>query len=165
MAKYAASPSCIKLHLHQSFVKQRGFVLRNSNLRTPQSKFSFGSCKVFWLSTWRNWKVDNPFFSNFNFSPCFRETSLRSTCIRSLLDSDGIIASDWIPVGDQLLLMGSIFLTYLAGVIPVQKSSSTSQKNIADDDAFPKSSTSSGKVVVMTKACLLYKGIPYWKIW
>lgn len=63
----------------------------------------------------------------------------------SLVDSDGITASDWIPFGDQVLLMASIFLTYLAGVIPVQKSSSTSQKNIADDDDFPKSSTSSGR--------------------
>ena len=63
----------------------------------------------------------------------------------SLVDSDGITTSGRISVGDQLLLMASIFLTYLAGVIPVQKSSSTSQKNIADDDAFPQSSTSSGR--------------------
>ncbi|KAL1143257.1 hypothetical protein V6Z11_A11G149400 [Gossypium hirsutum] len=64
MAEYAASPSCIKLHLHPSFLRQRGFVNRNSNFRTPPSKFSYGSCKVLWLSTWRKWKVDNPFFSN-----------------------------------------------------------------------------------------------------
>ena len=63
----------------------------------------------------------------------------------SLVDSDGITALGWIPVGDQLLLMASIFLTYLAGVIPVQKSSSTSQNNIADDDAFFQSSTPSGR--------------------
>ncbi|XWS47107.1 hypothetical protein CRYUN_Cryun14cG0125100 [Craigia yunnanensis] len=144
MAEYAASPSCIKLHLHPSFLKQRGFVHRNSNFRTSPSKCSYGSCKVFWLSTWRNWKVDNPFFSNLKVSPCFKETSLRSTCMCSLVNSDGITASDWIPVGNQVLLMTSVFLTYLAGVIPVQKSSSTSQKNIADNGAFPENSTSSG---------------------
>ncbi|XP_022771427.1 uncharacterized protein LOC111314387 isoform X2 [Durio zibethinus] len=144
MAEYAASPSCIRLHLHPSFLKQRRFVHPNSKFRTPKSKCSYGGCKVFWLSTWRNWKVDNPFFSNLKVSPSFRETSLRSTCMWPLVDSDGITASDWIPIGDQLLLMASIFLTYLAGVIPVQKSSFTFQKNIADDDAFPQSSTSSG---------------------
>ncbi|XVF21404.1 hypothetical protein REPUB_Repub12eG0087600 [Reevesia pubescens] len=144
MAEYVSSPSCIKLHLHRSFLPQRRFVHRNSNFRTPPSKCSYGNCKVFWLSTWRNWKVDYPLFSNLKVSQCFRETSLRSTCMWSLVGSDGITTSDWIPVGDQLLLMASLFLTYLAGVIPVQKSSSASQKNIADDDAFPQSSSSSG---------------------
>ncbi|XVF81157.1 hypothetical protein PTKIN_Ptkin15bG0134300 [Pterospermum kingtungense] len=146
MTEYAASPSCMKLHLHPSFLKPRGFVLRSSNFRTPPSKCSYGSCNVLWLSTWRNWKVVDkyPLSSNLKVSPCFRETSLRSSCMWSLLDSDGITASGWIPVGDQVLLMASIFLTYLAGVIPVQKSISTSQKNIADNDAFPENSTSSG---------------------
>lgn len=63
----------------------------------------------------------------------------------SLVDSDGLIPSAWIPVGDQLLLMATIFLTYLAGVIPVQKSSSTSQKDTANKVAFPENSTSSGR--------------------
>ncbi|KAK6259788.1 putative protein family Ycf55 - like 1 [Theobroma cacao] len=144
MAEYAASSSCIKPHLHPSFLKQRGFVHPNSNFGTPLSKCAYRSCKVFWLSRWKNQKVDNPFISFLKVSPCFRETSLRSTGMWSLVDSDGITASDWIPFGDQVLLMASIFLTYLAGVIPVQKSSSTSQKNIADDDDFLKSSTSSG---------------------
>ncbi|XVE72783.1 hypothetical protein DITRI_Ditri11bG0066300 [Diplodiscus trichospermus] len=145
MAEYAASPSCIRLHFHPNFLKQRGFVHRSSNFRTPQSKCSFYvSSQVFWLSTWRNRKVDNPIFSNLRTSPSIRETSLRSTCMWSLVDSDGITAPVCFPVGDQLLLMASIFLTYLAGVIPVQKYGSASQKNIADDDAFPQSSTSSG---------------------
>ncbi|XVF32226.1 hypothetical protein REPUB_Repub17cG0063000 [Reevesia pubescens] len=60
------------------------------------------------------------------------------------MDADGITASNWIPVGDQVLLMASIFLAYLAGVIPLQKSSSTSQKKLANEDAFPKSTSSSG---------------------
>ncbi|XP_012490814.1 uncharacterized protein LOC105803278 isoform X2 [Gossypium raimondii] len=144
MAEYVASPSCIKLHLHPSFLRQRGFVNRNSNFRTPLSKFSYGSCKVLWLSTWRKWKVDNPFFSNLKVSPCFMETPLRSTSVGSLVDSDSITASDWVTFGDQLLLMTGIFLTYVAGVVPVQKSSSTSPKSIADNDSFPQGSTSSG---------------------
>ncbi|MBA0802707.1 hypothetical protein Gohar_012981, partial [Gossypium harknessii] len=144
MAEYVASPSCIKLHLHPSFLRQRGFVNRNSNFRTPLSKFSYGSCKVLWLSTWRKWKVDNPFFSNLKVSPCFMGTPLRSTSVGSLVDSDSITASDWVTFGDQLLLMTGIFLTYVAGVVPVQKSSSTSPKSIADNDSFPQGSTSSG---------------------
>lgn len=70
---------------------------------------------------------------------------MRSSYICSLVDFDGITASGWILVGDQLLLIASMFLSYLAGVIPVRKTSSTSQKNTTDDDAFPRSSTSSGK--------------------
>ncbi|OMO88910.1 hypothetical protein CCACVL1_08114 [Corchorus capsularis] len=98
------------------------------------------------MSRWRNWKVHDPFISNFNVNPCFRETSLRSASMWSLVDSESITASglSWIPVGDQVLLMASIFLTYMAGAIPVQRSGSTSQMNIADENAFPKSSTSSG---------------------
>lgn len=72
------------------------------------------------------------------------ETPLRSTSVGSLVDSDSITASDWVTFGDQLLLMTGIFLTYMAGVVPVQKSSSTSPKSIADNDAFPQGSTSSG---------------------
>lgn len=99
---------------------------------------------MLWLSTWRKWKVDNPFFSNLKVSPCFMETPLRSTSVWSFVDSDSITASDWVTFGDQLLLMTGIFLTYVAGVVPVQKSSSTSPKSIADNDSFPQGSTSSG---------------------
>ncbi|GMJ09019.1 hypothetical protein like AT5G48830 [Hibiscus trionum] len=144
MAEYVASPSCFKLHLHPSFPKQTVFVNRNSNFRTPPSKFSNGSCKVLWLSTWRKRRVDNPFSPNLKMSPCFMETRLRSTCIWSLADSDGIAASEWVTVSDQLLLMTGIFLTYMAGVIPGQKYGSTYQKNTADDDALAQGSTSSG---------------------
>ncbi|OMP05172.1 hypothetical protein COLO4_09005 [Corchorus olitorius] len=146
MAEYAARPSCMKLHLPRSFLKHRGFLRPNSSFRTPQSKSSYRSCNLFWMSRWRNWKVHDPFISNFNVNPCFRETSSRSASMWSLVDSESITASglSWIPVGDQVLLMASIFLTYLAGAIPVQRSGSTSQMNIADDNAFPKSSTSSG---------------------
>ncbi|KAE8676267.1 hypothetical protein F3Y22_tig00111621pilonHSYRG00410 [Hibiscus syriacus] len=144
MAEFVASPSCFKLHLHPSFLKQRGFVNRNSNFRTPPSKFSYGSSKVFWLSNWRKRKVDNSVFTNLKVSPCFMETTVRSNCVWSLVDSDGITASELVTVGDQLLLMTGIFLTYMAGVIPVQKSGSTYLKNTADSDAFPQGSTSSG---------------------
>ncbi|GMI66389.1 hypothetical protein like AT5G48830 [Hibiscus trionum] len=152
MAEYVASPSCIKLHLHPSLLKQSGFVNRNSNFRTPPSKFSYGSCKVLWLSTRRKRKVDNPFFSNLKARPGIMETPLRFTCVWSVVDSDSITASEWITVSDQLLLMTGIFLTYMAGVIPVQKSGSTSQKNIADDGAFPQGSTSSGSATARTNS-------------
>ncbi|KAK8688598.1 hypothetical protein V6N13_087355 [Hibiscus sabdariffa] len=139
-----AAPSCFKLHLHPSFPKQGGFVNRNSNVRTPPRKFSNGSCKMLWLSTWRKRKVDNPFSPNLKVSPRSMETPLRSSCVCSLVDSVGITASEWVTVGDQLLLMTGIFLTYMAGVIPVQNSGSAYQKNIDDDDAFAQGSTSSG---------------------
>ncbi|KAK7360865.1 hypothetical protein VNO77_02882 [Canavalia gladiata] len=57
----------------------------------------------------------------------FKESMLEATplqCIDvgALLDFDGIITFGFVLVVDQLLLMVSIFLTYLDGVIPVEKS-------------------------------------------
>lgn len=61
------------------------------------------------------------------------------------MNSDVATVSEWIPVGDQVLLMASIFLTYLAGVIPVQKSNHTLQKSILDNVVASENSTSPGR--------------------
>lgn len=82
---------------------------------------------------------------NLKVHPHVRENSLRCSCLGFLMNPDGATASDWVPVGDQVLLMASIFLTYLAGVIPVQKSNVTSQNKILDKNVLPNSSTSPGR--------------------
>lgn len=77
--------------------------------------------------------------------PQLWERSFKCSCLGFLVNPDCATASKWVPVGDQVLLMASIFLTYLAGVIPVRKSNHTSQKNILDNIVVPDSSTSPGR--------------------
>ena len=106
-------------------------------------KYSYGTCKVLRISTWKMWELTHS-VSYLKLSPCLRGTSLKSTCLGSLVNPDGATTSDWIPVVDQVLLMASVFLTYTAGVIPVRKKSFLKfPKNFYNDDVA--SGTSSGR--------------------
>lgn len=67
---------------------------------------------------------------------------MRCSCLGFV---DGVASSEWVPVGDQLLLMASIFLTYLAGVIPAGKSGTNSQKNVLDQNVSGETWTASGR--------------------
>jgi len=62
-----------------------------------------------------------------------------------LVDSDGGTPSNLVPVVNQVLLMGSILLTYLAGVIPVDKSHTRDQKSNSVKTALRDSSDISGR--------------------
>lgn len=93
---------------------------------------------------WKMWELSDS-LSTLKLSPCLRETSLKSTCLRSLVNADGATASDWIPIVDQVLLMTSMFLTYTAGVIPVRKSYVNCPNNIYNDDVVSESSNTSGR--------------------
>lgn len=84
-------------------------------------------------------------FSNLKLSDCFIETSLKSTCLGSLVNTEGVTAADWIPVIDQVLLISSVLLTYIAGVTPVRKFYPNFPKNIYNDDVISESSNSSGR--------------------
>ena len=75
-------------------------------------------------------------------SPCPRKTYLNCCCLGSLVNPEGATASDWVPIADQVLLMASMFLTYMAGVIPVDNSY---QNDISSDNVVPESPTSSGR--------------------
>lgn len=99
-------------------------------------KRSCGSYKVARLSSWQICMFTAPVVSNH----CSKESSLRCSCL-----VDGVTTSDWVPVADQVLLMASIFLTYVAGVIPTEKSYLRSQRNVSDDNAVHETSTFSGR--------------------
>uniref|UniRef100_A0A7N2LLL1 Uncharacterized protein n=1 Tax=Quercus lobata TaxID=97700 RepID=A0A7N2LLL1_QUELO len=140
MAECVSSPSCL--------INHRGCTPhQNLTLRMPQSyrKYSYGTCKVLRISTWKMWELTHS-VSYLKLSPCLRGTSLKGTCLGSLVNPDGATTSDWIPVVDQVLLMASVFLTYTAGVIPVRKKSFLKfPKNIYNDDVV--SGTSSGSAM------------------
>lgn len=70
---------------------------------------------------------------------------MKCHCLGTLINSDGATTFDWIPVVDQVLLMTSVFLTYMAGVIPAEKSLLNSQKSISNDHMVPEDTSFSGR--------------------
>lgn len=142
MAEYAAVPSCMKLDMLRISIKERGLIPRDSYFKVVQRKCSYGSYKVARLSSWQICVSTAPVVSNLKITHCSKEGSLRCSCL-----ADGATTSDWVPVVDQVLLMASIFLTYMAGVIPTEKSYFSSQRNVSDDNAVHESSTFSGSAL------------------
>ncbi|XP_043805698.1 uncharacterized protein LOC110630227 isoform X3 [Manihot esculenta] len=143
MAEYASSTSCVKLHMRTSCLREKSYLIRNSYFRTPQRKYSHGSCRVL-----QNPPVNNTCsigLSNFKANPGNRETSLRRSCLGALEDPDGAAASDLVSISDQLLLMASIALTHIAGVIPIVRPNLTSGRNITDHSSVLDSTMSSVK--------------------
>lgn len=82
---------------------------------------------------------------NLGISHRLRATSLLTIGLGALVDFDGSTPYDLVPVVDQVLLMSSIFLTYMAGVIPVEKSYKSDQKMISDKNVVPENSDNSGR--------------------
>ncbi|KAL9262597.1 hypothetical protein AKJ16_DCAP01757 [Drosera capensis] len=59
-----------------------------------------------------------------------RKSLCNCNCLGTLVDSEIVAASDWITVTDQVLLLASVILTYMAGVIPSKQSlANTSRKS------------------------------------
>lgn len=75
-------------------------------------------------------------------SPRSVGSTMKCMCLGSLVNPEGATVSNWVPVVDQVLLMASIFLTYMAGVIPLKQSY---QKDISNESRIAESSTSSGR--------------------
>ena len=63
------------------------------------------------------------------------ESSCKCTCLASLAEFDAVAGSGWVPIGDQVLLMTSVFLTYMAGVIPLRNSGYSSKKNTVEEES------------------------------
>ncbi|KAG8641921.1 uncharacterized protein LOC110627367 isoform X2 [Manihot esculenta] len=141
MAEYAPSTSCVKLHMWTTCVREKSYLIRDSHFRTSQRKYSCGSCKVVKLPFW---KTSSTGLSNLKPSRCKREISSRCSCLGALVDPDGATASGLVSISDQLLLMASIALTYMAGVIPTDRPNLNSWRNMADDNVVHETAASSG---------------------
>ncbi|CAH8278927.1 unnamed protein product [Arabidopsis lyrata] len=125
------SPSlCVQLRMHNVHFST------NPRVKISQRK-TFGSCKI----------ISRDTSLNLGSSISRGESTCKCTCLASLADFDGVAGSGWVPIGDQVLLTASIFLTYMAGVIPVQKNSSySSRKNTTvEEDPEVGTSESSGR--------------------
>ncbi|XP_044501061.1 uncharacterized protein LOC123222390 isoform X2 [Mangifera indica] len=143
MAEYVAAPSCIKLHMQSTYINKRECLLRNSYFR-PAQRCSRERCKVAWYSMQKIRGISTLGVENKKGYSLGRKRSFKCSCLGFLVNPDCATASEWVPVGDQVLLMASIFLTYLAGVIPVQNSNHTMQKSRLNSISVPESFISPG---------------------
>lgn len=105
-------------------------------------KYFYANWNSSWLPTWKMKELNVPRKSKLYASPCLRKHSFKCSCLGSLVNPESATASEWVPIVDQVLLMASIFLTYMAGIIPVDKSY---QKDISSDNVVPESPSSSGR--------------------
>ncbi|KAH1239911.1 hypothetical protein GmHk_08G024238 [Glycine max] len=144
MAECVASAFCVKLVTQRRPVRERGFSRQITNLKTFQRKYSRSGCKFVHFSTWKTFDLSVFGTTHLKFTPRLQELPLKCIGLGALVDFNGAKASDLVPVVGQMLLMGSIFLTYMAGVIPVEKSYASYQKTISDKNVFPESSDISG---------------------
>ncbi|XP_059626155.1 uncharacterized protein LOC132269123 isoform X2 [Cornus florida] len=144
MAKCVSVPSRISLYMREDRVKEQcvGPKYSHSHIQRKHS----GSCKTTLLS-WKVHKLSASHVANLKVKFCLKETSVKCYCFGTVVNSDAATISDWVPVVDQVLLMASVFLTYMAGVIPAEKSLLDSRKNILNNNAVPEGSTFSGSAM------------------
>lgn len=132
-----ASTSCVKLHMQIG----TGFSPRNSHFRFLQRKYSYGNWNYVWSPRMKMCELTAFGILKLKVSPRSVGSTLKCMCLGSLVNPEGATVSNWVPVVDQVLLMASIFLTYMAGVIPLKQSY---QKDISNEGRIAESSTSSG---------------------
>lgn len=145
MAGQVAFTSSFKLLDHGQLLKRQRLMPKISHM-LMQREFCFGSCKISRFPSSSIWKVITPYLMKLerrsNMQSC-----KRCFCLSSLVDADAVVTSEWVPTIDQMLLMTSIVLTYIAGVIPSEKYSplATGGK-IQSGDVDPDRMTSLGSV-------------------
>ncbi|ESQ32408.1 hypothetical protein EUTSA_v10004024mg [Eutrema salsugineum] len=140
MVGHVVSPSlCIQLRMPELHFGKRSCLSRNPHVKITQRK-PFGICNITSGEAHKLY-VSTPL--NLGAYVSRGESSCKCTCLASLADFDAVAGSGWVPIGDQVLLMASIFLTYMAGVIPVQNSSYSSRKNTVEENSYVGTSESS----------------------
>lgn len=144
MAGYSAIPSHTKLHLHGNRVSKGCFLPHLVDLKL-QRRCSCQSLRVVQFSSGDAWKFNSLCIVNPKLNPCAKAGSMRCYCLGTLINTNGATTSEWVPVVDQVLLMASIFLTYMAGIIPAEKLLSSSRSSISIDNALSGDASLSGR--------------------
>ncbi|KAI0501762.1 hypothetical protein KFK09_016707 [Dendrobium nobile] len=122
MADYSVIPSCAKLQLQR--IVPRGNILmpRNLNLRNrPRDCLLFGRSHKSYFSSSRLYIVQPAILIcaneirglNANFSKCY--------CWGMLVDPENAAPSNLVSAMDEVLLMVSVILAYMAGAVPQRK--------------------------------------------
>ncbi|AES79173.2 uncharacterized protein [Medicago truncatula] len=141
MAECVTSPFCVKLHMQQKRpFTHSPFPHQTTNFKTIRRKYFRNECEFFHFLTLQKFKPSVFGVADLKITHRLRAFPLNCIGIGALVDSDGGTASNLVPVANQVLLMGSILLTYMAGVIPVDKSYTRDQKNNSVKNALRDSS-------------------------
>lgn len=127
--------------------KHRGFfclkLTPSFPIVSPFRSLCLGSNKVNQFSSWKALKlVPHPGILNGSPKP---KTHVTCYCLSSLANADSVLTFGWVPFMDQLLLLASITLTYMAGVIPAERSTYSTQTNTPLVDVVTGNSSSSGR--------------------
>ncbi|KAJ8559355.1 hypothetical protein K7X08_003413 [Anisodus acutangulus] len=130
MAGQVTFPSSSRLLVNGNFSEQL-FVSKSSALLIHRG-FCFGSYSVSGLPSSNISKLITPYLKKLERRPNMHSCK-RDFSAASLVDADAAITSELIPTIDQMLLMTSIFLTYLAGVIPSDIREKIQSKNTDTD--------------------------------
>uniref|UniRef100_A0A7N0UQK8 DUF3685 domain-containing protein n=2 Tax=Kalanchoe fedtschenkoi TaxID=63787 RepID=A0A7N0UQK8_KALFE len=141
MAECAAVPSHLNLLVRKTRGREGNSVLRCSH---------FGN-----LHSLQTSSASRPKFSKLRTrgssiaekALCFKKKSFKCTCLINLATSDAAIAVDWLPIADQVLLTGSILLTYMAGVIPTRRQVFISYGSTSIGNLEPETTGMSGRAV------------------
>ncbi|KAL3531127.1 hypothetical protein ACH5RR_010449 [Cinchona calisaya] len=145
MAENLVVPLSLKLNLHRNCIKEQFFLPANALTRLRREYF-FRSCKAIQLSSWNSCKLECSFANRKVYS--LQESFTKCHCLGALVNADSLTTSDWVPNVDQVLLMASIFLTYIAGVIPARKPLSEANKSTSNYFEVRKNSSLSGSCSV-----------------
>lgn len=140
VVEHLVFPSNVKLHLPRNLVEEQFFVPTTASQIRVRRKYYSGSCKAFQFSSWSERKLASP-LTNVKVSR-LQKNLTNCSFMGALVEIDGATLSDWVPVADQALLMASIFLTYIAGVIPVGKQLTDVRDN--SNNRVPRNSNLSG---------------------
>ncbi|KAL5057517.1 hypothetical protein RYX36_029121 [Vicia faba] len=148
MAECVTSPFCFKLYTQRRpFTERGGFSHQTTNFKTVQRKYSRNGCECFHFSTQKTYEPSVFRAPDLKMTHSLRTFPLNCNGIGALVDFDGSTASSLVPVVNQVLLMGSILLTYMAGVIPINKSYTSDQKSNSIKNALGESSDISGSAM------------------
>lgn len=141
-------PSHIKLLVRRYCVSEHRASPNDVHFGIPSFRKSrTASYKVNPLSSIGVCKPSAFCITNLKARMCRKESPMKCHCYGTLMNSGGLMTSDWIPIVDQVLLMTSVFLTYMAGVIPAEKSPFNSQQSTANDRMVPDEVSVSGSAV------------------
>lgn len=130
MAELVAFPSSSRLLVKGNFSEQLS--VSKSLAMLIHRGFCFGNCGVSRLPSSNISKLITPSLTKLESRPNMHSWK-RGFSVASLVNADVAITFELVPAIDQMLLMTSIFLTYLAGVIPSNTREQIQSKNVDSD--------------------------------
>lgn len=129
MVEFATLQSNCKLQLQRNDAIGSFFKPPKSFLKTFPRNYRSASFPI-----WRVSKHNTVSVSICNVgSSVSHGNPLRCSCLGTMIDIESAAASEWVPFIDQVLLTASVFLAYMAGVIPSGGTYINSQKNNSND--------------------------------